>query len=79
MKEKIINGAVNIFNTAQFKVKKHSPEILLTVGIVGTVVGTVLACKATPKVKDILDKKDNMMLNVDLALEDDTEIGRAHV
>ena len=43
-----------------FKLKKHSPEILITVGVIGTVASTILACKATRKIDDILDetKKD---------------------
>lgn len=35
-------------------VKKHSPEILVAVGVVGTVTSVVLACKATLKANDIL-------------------------
>ena len=35
---------------------KHSPQILLGAGVVGVVAGTVLACKATLKVNDILDQ-----------------------
>ena len=35
--------------------KKYSPEILLVVGIGGTVVSTVLACRATLKVEEVLD------------------------
>lgn len=36
--------------------KKYSPEILLVVGITGTIASTVLACRATLKVNDILDE-----------------------
>ena len=36
--------------------KKHSPEILTAVGIVGVVVATALAIKATLKVEPIVDK-----------------------
>jgi hypothetical protein len=35
--------------------KKHSPEILLGVGIVGTVASTVMACKASTKAGEILE------------------------
>ena len=42
-------------NRFGLKVKKYSPEILIGVGIVGTVVSGVIACKATLKVNDILD------------------------
>lgn len=38
------------------KLKKHSPEILIVAGVVGTVVSAVLACRATTKVNDILEK-----------------------
>lgn len=38
------------------KIKKHSPEILITTGIVGTVASVVLACKATLKVNEILEE-----------------------
>ena len=39
-----------------FKLKKHSPEILIIAGIVGTVASTVMACKATTKLSAIMDK-----------------------
>jgi len=44
------------FNKMGFKLKKHSPEILVVAGVVGTVVSAVMACKATTKVSDILEK-----------------------
>lgn len=39
-----------------FQIKKHSPEILLVAGVVGTVASAVMACKATIKAKEIIDK-----------------------
>ena len=42
-------------NRFGLKVKKCSPEILIGVGIVGTVASGVMACKATLKINDILD------------------------
>lgn len=42
-------------NMTTLLMKKHSPEILIGVGIVGGVTAAVLACKATRKVDDILD------------------------
>ncbi len=42
-------------NRFGLKVKKYSPEILIGVGIVGTVASGVMACKATLKINDILD------------------------
>jgi hypothetical protein len=41
--------------------KKHSPEILVAAGVVGTVASTVLACKATTKLSGILEEsKENL-------------------
>lgn len=39
-----------------FKLKKHSPEILAVVGVAGIVTSTVMACKATTKVSEIVDE-----------------------
>lgn len=36
--------------------KKHSPEILVVLGVAGTVATTVVACKATTKAGDILEE-----------------------
>ena len=52
MKEKF----VNVYNGVKGKVEKHSPEILMGVGVVGVVTGTVMACKATLKLNDILEE-----------------------
>ena len=48
-------GVVKGYNKVSFQAVKHSPEILLGVGVVGVVASTVLACKATMKVNDILE------------------------
>ena len=42
-------------NKVGFQLKKHSPEILVVAGVVGTVVSAVMACKATTKLHDVLD------------------------
>lgn len=61
----------NAIQTAKFAIgrgglilKKYSPEILTAAGVIGVVGSTVLACKATLKVEDILDeakKKSNLI------------------
>lgn len=56
MKNNLSLKASRLFNTAGLKIKKHSPEILMVAGIVGTVASTVLACKATTKVSTILEE-----------------------
>ena len=57
-----------MLNSAKFAVKKYSPEILLGVGIVGTVGSTVLACKATLKVEDILDEREESLEKIEEVL-----------
>lgn len=55
----IMNGATRTLNRVAFKLKKHSPEIFVAVGIVGTVTSAVMACKATTKAGDILEDHQN--------------------
>lgn len=43
-------------NVALFKVKKHSPEILVVTGCAGTVIGTVMACKETLRLEEVIDE-----------------------
>lgn len=52
-----------------FTLKKHSPEILMAAGIVGAVASTVLACKATLKVNDILDETKTNVDKIHTATE----------
>lgn len=55
MNKLVANGKRMLFK-AGFKLKKHSPEILICVGVVGTISSTVMACKATLKAKDVIDE-----------------------
>lgn len=55
-KLQIPNGVTKAFNDVSFKLKKHSPEILMVAGVVGVVASAVLACKATTKVSEILEE-----------------------
>ena len=54
MNNDIIKNAKRTAYKVGFKLRKHSPEILTTAGVIGVVIGTVLACKATTKAGDIL-------------------------
>ena len=58
-KEEIMTKVSGTFNKVGFQLKKHSPEILIVAGIVGTVASTVMACRATTKVGKIIDKTKN--------------------
>lgn len=52
----LMNKISGTFNKVGFQLKKHSPEILVAAGVVGTVVSAVMACKATTKVGKVIDK-----------------------
>lgn len=52
----IMSKASGALNKIGFGLKKRSPEILVAVGVVGTVVSAVMACKATTKINTILDE-----------------------
>lgn len=52
----ISNKLSKSVNQVGFKIKKHSPEILIVAGVVGTVTSAVMACKATTKISTILDE-----------------------
>ena len=57
----------------KLKIVKHSPEILLGVGVIGMVTSTVLACRATLKLNDIKKEHDvtEEAINEALALHSD--------
>jgi hypothetical protein len=50
--------AVKVLGRTGLLLQKHSPEILMGLGIIGVVASTVMACKATLKVKEIIDEGD---------------------
>lgn len=72
MKVEFMNKASRLVGKASLQVKKHSPEILMVAGVVGTVASTVLACKATTKVNDILEEKKKTIKDIHVCLEDET-------
>ena len=45
---------MNVYNGVKGKIEKHSPEILMGVGVAGVITTTVMACRATMKLDDIL-------------------------
>ena len=56
MNTELVNKVTRTFHKVGFKLKKHSPEILVVAGVIGTVTSAVMACKATLKVDDIIDE-----------------------
>ena len=74
-KAEIMNKATRLIHKTGFKLKKHSPEILVVTGVVGVVASAVMACKATTKLSEITenaktdicaikDYKDSKWVNV---------------
>ena len=55
MKTEFMIKTSRFFNNAGLKIKKHSPEILMVAGIAGTVASTIMACKATTKIDEVLN------------------------
>lgn len=56
MNTEFVNKITRTFHKVGFKLKKHSPEILVVAGVIGTVTSAVMACKATLKVNDVIDE-----------------------
>ena len=44
------------FYKAKFGIQKHSPKILVIAGVTGIVTSAVMACKATTKLHDVMEK-----------------------
>ena len=69
-KDEIMNKMSGAFNNVSFKMKKHSPEILMVAGVAGVVVSAVMACKATLKVDAIMDETKEKMDKIHKAEDD---------
>ena len=64
MNAEIVNKMTRAFHKVGFKLKKHSPEILVVAGVIGTVTSAVMACKATLKVNDVIDETKETIENI---------------
>lgn len=73
-KLELTNKMTRALHKVGFQLKKHSPEIFVVAGVAGTVVSTVMACKATTKVNPILEEAKAMIDNIHaIAEKPDTE------
>lgn len=68
----ITNNLTRSFHKVGFKFKKHSPEIFVVAGVIGTVASAVMACKATTKLERILAESKEKVEHVHKVLEDET-------
>lgn len=69
LKAKVVWHAVK----AGMKLRKHSPEILVGVGMVGLVVGTVASTKAVTKAEAIIDGMNNRLDHIKLVKENSSD------
>lgn len=69
MKTDIMASVSRSLYKVGFKLKKHSPEILIVTGVIGIVTSTVMACKATTKVNDIVDETKDVVDKIHDAVE----------
>lgn len=68
-KFEIMNTMTRTFHKAGFQLKKHSPEILIVAGVIGTVTSAVMACKATTKLNNILEESKENLDKIHSAME----------
>lgn len=64
---KIKENITRAFHMAGLKLVKRSPEIMVVTGVIGAVVGTVMACKATLKLDGILSEAGENIERVNTA------------
>ena len=55
------------------KIKKHSPEILVVVGVAGVITSAVMACKATTKATDVIEEHKKEMDDIHFVSETKSE------
>lgn len=63
------SNVTRAFHKVGFQLKKHSPEILIVAGVIGTVTSTVMACKATTKVNSVLENTEKQIARIHEATE----------
>lgn len=66
----LTTSATRALNRVGFQLKKHSPEILVVAGVIGTITSAVMACKATTKLHNVLDETKNNIDMVHKGVED---------
>lgn len=57
MKLGIVKTFTKVAGRTGLKLQKHSPEILIAAGITGIVVGTIMACRATRKLDEVMEEQ----------------------
>ncbi len=73
-KEEIMKNVSATFGKVSLKLKKHSPEILVVAGVVGTVASTVMACRATTKLSSVLEESKNNIETIHKCADDESMV-----
>jgi hypothetical protein len=66
---KLMTTINNATGRAGLQIKKHSPEILMGAGVIGFIGTIVLACKATTRAEEVLDRHARQMEDAKEAAE----------
>lgn len=59
MKLGIVKTFTKVAGRTGLKMQKHSPEILMAAGITGIIVSTVMACRATTKLDEVMEEHED--------------------
>ena len=59
MKLGIIKTFTKVAGRTGLKLQKHSPEILMAAGIAGIIVSTIIACRATTKLDEVMEEHED--------------------
>lgn len=59
MKLGIVKTFTKVAGRTGLKLQKHSPEILMAAGITGIIVSTVMACRATTKLDEVMEEHED--------------------
>lgn len=71
MSNKLMKTAGDFIVKHTVKLRKYAPEILTSVAAVGTVAGTVMACKATTKLEPIIDDAKEQLDDIHESVSDE--------
>lgn len=69
-----VNSIKLVAGKATILAKKHAPEILIGTGIASTIGSTVLACRATLKIDDILDESRDKQSKIQAVCDGEIEV-----
>lgn len=67
--KKMTSSVVKNVSKAKFQINKRSPEILLTCGLVAFAGTVVMACRATLKAEEVIDRHNEKLQNIEDAKE----------